>query len=101
MKVTVVDVYPSSSSLESQRGVFTNGVIVLPDPLSPGEVLVRARHNLSSSVVVMENGEIDVEVPSELACEHAVNTHMYNLGWFRTFFESHLEAAKNQTTKGN
>jgi hypothetical protein len=98
MIATVVDVFPDTSSLDSQRGILIEGLLVLPDQLCPGEVLVRLRSALSSTVHVIEHEEIEIE--NDLADE-AVKNHVYNVGWFGGFFRKAMEEVACKKTKGN
>ena len=98
MQAKVVECYPRHDSLESIRGILTDRVLILPDTLCPGEVVVRLIHYLGINTRIVEIGEIEISIEN---LNKAFDSHAYNVGWFGGTFRPLLAIADQMKAKGS
>lgn len=90
MKAQIVEVFATPGNLESHRGLLVGGVLILPDPMCPGEVLVRVRSNIDTHVHISTLKEVDL---GDTEIEAAARNVSYNLGWFKSVFKKGMEGS--------
>lgn len=97
MKAQIVDVFVTPNSLDTLRGVLVDGMLILPDPLCPGEVTVRAKMHLATYVSLVTVAEMELK---ESPLEDAFRNQVYNSGWFKGFFLDIMKDAQDLKSSG-
>ncbi len=99
MKVDVVDVFVRTDSLDSERGILFDGILVLPDPYTLEQVVVRQVSKLSPFVRVGKVGVMDVR--ENPALDDALKNQVYNSGWFQAQFHDAMRDSFRIKAVGN